>query len=207
MHITSSKLIHDCSSHGRTWLGIHELEYNHKDHHGRYFMVTRGKEIVPSNQKKPDAVVIIAKYPLESGENSLILTWEHRIPVGDKELGFPAGLIDDKDYIVDGIRTDDVKLAAMRAAVREMKEETGLDFTPTECSPSNLYSSAGLTNESIIYVFGIAKGDLDYNRQEIGEDITVIFATKDDIDDLVKKETCHSKSAWPFLWHFSQVGL
>ena len=178
-----------------------------------YFMAVRGSDPPPSHsEKKPDAVVVIAFWDREisliSHQRELILTSEYRIPLGCRELGFPAGSIEESDY--EG--GEDFKAAACNAAVREMKEETGYDFTPIEVSPNNLYSSPGMTNESVVFVFGFAKKSKDAPKLEELEDIEVMTVTHGELVSLLDKpederDFAFGKTSWPFLWAFKYAGF
>jgi ADP-ribose pyrophosphatase len=137
-------------------------------------------------------------------ERRLVVTSEFRVPINCREVSFPAGLIDPEDY------TDEASVctAARRASVREMKEETGLDFTPTAVSPENLYSSAGMTNESVIIVFGVAQGTPSDEGNEACEDIATSLLTFAEMVEMMdnRKDVVYSKTAWPFLWAFKFSG-
>jgi ADP-ribose pyrophosphatase len=174
-----------------------------------YFFASRGEDPPPSpTRKRPEAVVIVAI--TEEEEPRLVLTSEYRVPLGCREISFPAGLIDESDYISseDESVVMSVRAAAMRAAIRELKEETGLDFTPTAVSPDNLYSSAGMTNESCIIIFGYASGTPSLDGNEASEDIRVMLTTFVDMVEMIDTNQGHvySKVCWPFLWAFKFFG-
>ena len=96
----------------------------------------------------------------------------------------------------------------MQAATRELKEETGLDFTPIAVSPDNLYSSAGMTNESCIIFFGYASGEVSLHGNEASEDIEVMLVTFPELVQMLDTESgfAYSKVCWPFLWAFKFFG-
>ena len=200
-----SKSLYEAKKGNRVFISMHEVTYEHNGRQSPYFMVTRGPCIVPHHEKKSDAVVVCATYE-ENGEKKLLMASEFRVPIGTRELGFPAGLIDEKDY-EGGV---DQREAAIRAAIREVKEETGMDLEVTDVSPPNLYSSAGLTDESITYVFGKVTGTVSKAGLEGGEDIEVMLISQRQAVVLVNEsmpELAHSKTAWPFLFSFSKGNL
>lgn len=204
MKILDTKPVYKAGKGGRVFLTMYERSYEHNGHEGLYFMVGRGEEIAPLAEKRPDAVVIVAVHSEPNQPNRLVLTSEFRVPVGGRELGFPAGLIEQSDFDA----AHDWQNAAKLAAIREVKEETGLIFQPIDASPPNLYSSAGLTNESITLVIGTATGTPCADGCERDEDIEVILATQEDLRRLMySHDYAHSKTAWPFIWHFAQIGL
>lgn len=193
---------------GRVYLALHEIEVETRGHRHPYFMVTRGEEIVPHAQKKPDAVIIVGiihddKDPLEP---RLVVTSEYRAPLFAREIGFPAGLIDPADYA----GGTDIHVAAKNAAVREFKEETGLELTVKSYSPPDLYSSAGMTNESVIIVMGTATGTPTNKHNEGTEDIETLLLTQGEISKMLNNpgdKLAYSKVTWPLMWAFSKTGL
>lgn len=172
------------------WLNVFErtVEFNGKK--SKWTLCSRQDNPETVETKKPDAVVIVATIG-----DKLVLTSEYRVAIGGRELGFPAGLIEEGQ-------------TPEQAAVREMKEETGLEFTVKQVSP-NLYSSAGMTNESVCYVIGTAKGEVSSEYLEPNEDIQVILASKEDLDRImIERPTPNfSARAWPFLLHFGVFGI
>ena len=122
------------------WLNMFEVAYIDKNGHNRYWQIaSRAKEpkCITKRFALPDAVVIV---PFHTAENKIVVTREYRIPLADFEYGFPAGLIDEGETIE-------------QASRRELKEETGLDVIKfTRMSPS-IYSSAGMSDESVAMVY------------------------------------------------------
>ena len=92
---------------------------------------------------KDNAVTII---PFTE-DGHLVLTKEYHYPVNDYIWEFPAGLID---------AGEDAKAAA----IREMKEETGLDVVEIMDDLPGGYSSAGMTNERVAVVVCKVKGEI-----------------------------------------------
>jgi len=190
---------------GRCFLSLHTMTYENKNGEKRpYFMCARGEAPTPPDQKTPDAVVVVGIHT--DDEPKLILTREFRVPLGRKEIGFPAGLIDEKDFAA---ANGDPQEAAKAAAVREFREETGLTFDPIgDVSPINLYSSAGMTDESVCIVMGHASGTPSTEFQEASEDIEIIPVTFDELRAMMEndKDVAYGKVAWPFLWAFKAIG-
>lgn len=213
MQITKTEVVARGMGGNRCWLAMHESSFTdeaNKEH--KYFFVTRGDKIVPSDKKRPDAVVVIA-FIGEGDDMKMILTDEYRLPIGCREIGSVAGLIDAKDYdcspiLFCGKNLASTATAACRAAVREFKEETGMDFVPYEVSPDNLYSSAGMTNESVCLVIGKATGTTSKEFLEEHEDINTMMLTRDEIVELMsRQEVAFSKYVWPFLWTIKHFGF
>ena len=204
MEILGTKVLAKACKGEKTFLALHEREVSHRERTFSYFFATRGESAPAPAMKRPDAVIIVAV--TEEEEPRLVLTNEFRIPLGCREVGFPAGLIDPEDFDSLG-RAPSIRAAAS-AAVRELKEETGLDLHVTEVSPPNLYSSAGMTNESTTIVFGKATGTPSTDGNEAGEDIEIVLATLPELIDMMDNQLQleWSRSAWPFLWAFKRSG-
>ncbi len=98
----------------------------------------------------PDAVTCVVILKIKSEEPKLLLTSEYRYPTGQFLLSPPAGLLDPKD------KESDQPL--LSTAIREIKEETGLDVTENDSvfviNPL-LFSSPGMTDESNALVCAI----------------------------------------------------
>ena len=120
------------------------------------------------------AVVIAAVImPERSASSKLVLIREFRVPLNDYEWGIPAGLIEKGE-------------TPEQAATRELKEETGLEIKEIfETSPP-IYSSSGITNESVYTVFCSATGYTSSKNQENSEDIETFLLTKNEVSNLLK---------------------
>lgn len=119
---------------------------------GRHYYVAtrrRAEELVALKSEKafrsmlPDAVGCVVVLKCEGREPLLILVKELRYPTGQFLLGVPAGLLDKEDLEKDQ--------PIFSAALRELKEETGLTLEETDeiklINPL-LFSSPGMTDES-----------------------------------------------------------
>lgn len=183
------------------FLKFFERVFTHKGKESTWYFCSREEPPVHHVEKKPNAVVIVGITGDEDPwkvEPRLVMTSEYRVPIMAREWGFPAGLIEEGEDPRD-------------AAIREFKEEVGMDFTPMAVSAPNLYSSAGMSNESVQIVFGKASGMPSTDLNEASEDIQIFMMTQYDILRLLEKcqknETAVSDKAWCLLWHFSQMGL
>ena len=91
----------------------------------------------------PDAVTIAVVLHLPENETRLLMSYEYRYPVGQFLLSPVAGLLDPED------RESDNPL--VNAAIREIKEETGLDVKDGDSvrvmNPC-AFSTPGMTDES-----------------------------------------------------------
>lgn len=170
------------------WLKVFERKFRHNDQEGVWTFVSRSDKPPLHDQHKPNAVLIVAC----ADDDKWVITSEFRVPIGAREISFPAGLID---------KGEDFK----QAAVREFKEETGMDFVFKFASPPNLYSSAGLSDESVIIVFGLAHGEPSTSGNEGSEDIQVMRLGRDEIKAMMNDpQIAISAKAWCIMLAITQ---
>lgn len=118
-----------------------------------------------------DAAVIIAVVR-GPDEPRLVLTREFRAPLGTYEISVPSGLIDAGE-------------SAAEAAVREMREETGLELVRVVHVSPPVASSAGLTDETVSLVYAEATGTISKVHQTEHEDIETRLVTVAEIRELL----------------------
>ena len=134
--------------HETRFLNLYDLQYAEGKH---YFEATRRtKENLVAKldgpafrAMLPDAVTIAVVLHLPGEKTLLLMSYEYRYPVGQYLLSPVAGLLDPED------RKDADPLVS--AAVREIREETGLTVKETDrvyvLNPC-AFSSPGMTDES-----------------------------------------------------------
>lgn len=130
------------------FIRVFDLQYAEGKH---YFDATRRtlddlvaiKSDAEFKQMLPDAVTCVVILNIDGEEPKLLLTNEYRYPTGQFLLSPPAGLLDASDKAA--------KEPLISTAIREIKEETGLDVTASDrvfvINPL-LFSSPGMTDES-----------------------------------------------------------
>lgn len=95
-----------------------------------------------------DAVSCFVVLNIKGQPKKLLLNWEYRYPVGQYMLSVPAGVIDPEDY--------DNPYALEDTAIRELREETGIQVGPTDTvsviNPA-VFSTPGMTDESNALVY------------------------------------------------------
>ena len=114
-------------------------------------------------------------------------------PLNDYIYELPAGLIDPGESIKE-------------TAIREMKEETGLTFTPAEFDDflsRPHFSSAGMTDETNCTVYGISTGMPNLDHLEPNEDLSVELVDKNEAKRILREENLSVK-AYYLLLHFIQ---
>jgi len=126
-------------------------------------LATRSKEpkCASGQFSDPDAVVIV---PFHQDEKKLVVIKEFRVSLGGYQYGFPAGLVDDGETVMD-------------ASTRELFEETGLNLTSfIRISPA-VYSSSGMTDESVCMVYAKCTGEPSSAGNTTSEDIETFFVS------------------------------
>ena len=118
------------------FLNLYDLEA--KDRMGsdiHYYVSSRAKTPndlkINTRNEKPDGVIIYSLYGEK--KDRVVLVRQYRYPLDDYVYELPSGLVDQgEDY--------------RQAGIREMKEETGLDFSPL--TPDTLYDCLLYTSDA-----------------------------------------------------------
>ena len=176
------------------WLNMFEVMYVDKSGRSRSWQVASRAKTPKCITKKfdlPDAVVVV---PFHSAENKVVVTREYRIPLADFEYGFPAGLIDAGETIE-------------QASRRELKEETGLDIIQfTRISPA-IYSSAGMSDESVSMVYVECKGTPSRAGNTGSEVIEIELVTPSQASRMCQNPALKfDAKAWLVLSEFAKYG-
>ncbi len=152
-----------------------------------YFASRNSEEKLPLLTGKlcSNGIVI---YPIwKRNPEKIVMLRQYRYPLDAWLYELPAGLIDEGE-------------TASEAAVREMKEETGLTFTPYEGgNPSfrrPVYLGAGLTDETSTSVFGYADGKISGRFRESTESIEVVLVDKKEAARILKEERVSLRAAF-----------
>lgn len=158
-----------------------------------YYFASRNSEEqlkVKTHSQRAEGMAIYAISKEEPGK--LVLIRQFRYPLNDYIYELPAGLIESDE-------------SAEEAAVREMKEETGLELLVYEGGADYLkrplYLAQGMTDESGKMVFGYVKGTVSDKAQEDSEDIQVLFVDKKEARRILAEERV-SMRAGLMLLHF-----
>lgn len=177
-----------------SFVNLYELDRETKTgQKGKYYVASRAKNQdglkLKTRKNTPDGVIIYSLY----GENQdrVVLVRQYRYSIDDYIYEFPAGLVE---------AGEDFK----EAGIREMKEETGLEFTPLEVDPAYekpTFTTVGLTDESCGIVFGHSKGIVSGEFQEDTEEIEVVLADRDEVRRILKEENIAIMCSY-MLMHF-----
>ena len=158
-----------------------------------YFIASRSEKIddlkVKTGENHPDGVAIYSLY----GEkrDKVVLIRQYRYSIGNYIYEFPAGLVEPGEAYRD-------------AAVREMKEETGLTLTPLTADDiyqRPYFTTIGMTDESCATVYGYADGEPSELLEEATEEISVVFADRKEICRILREENVSLICAF-MLMHF-----
>lgn len=159
----------------------------------QWHMVGRGDQpkCISGERRRPDAAVIV---PFHRGQNKLVVIREYRIPVGDFLYGFPAGLLDPGE---------DVAVAAGR----ELREETGLDLVCVYRYSPAVFSSAGITDETVAMVFAEVAGTSSTRHNADSEEIEILLLDQREVRSLLaRSDIVFSARGWLVLDAFARTG-
>lgn len=143
------------------------------------------------NSAVPDAVVIV---PFHQDENKLVIIKEFRVPLGGFQYGFPAGLVDPGESIA-------------QAGRRELHEETGLTVVDVIKQSPAIFSSPGLTDESISLLYVTCEGYANTEHNEASEQIEVMMLSQDQAADCIRQDNIlFDVKTWIVLERFASTG-
>ena len=177
------------------WVNLFNVVY--EDTAGRlksWQLATRRREpkCVSGEFTKPDAVVIV---PFHREAGQLVITREYRVPLAGVEYGFPAGLIDDGETIQEAVE-------------RELREETGLHVVRFFKIGPPVYSSAGMSDESVSMVYVECTGETSTAGNEGSEQIEVLFVTPQEASRLCRNPALKfDAKAWLVLTAFAEEAM
>jgi ADP-ribose pyrophosphatase len=139
-----------------------------------------------------DAVVIV---PYHRDRKRLVVIREFRVALGGFQYGFPAGLVDPGELVEMTVR-------------RELMEETGLTVVRYQRTSPVVFSSSGITDESVIIAYVVCVGDPSNASNRSSEQIETLFVGKADADRLCRDETIlMDVKTWLVLSEFAAGGF
>ena len=171
------------------FLNLFEMDaLDNKGEPFHYYFASRNREEelpLKTGEVRKNGIVIYAL--LKEDPSRIVMIRQYRYPLDAWLYELPAGLIDGQE-------------SPHQAAVREMKEETGLTFTPYEGgNPSfrrPVYLGAGLTDETSTSVFGYADGEISGRFRESTESIEVVLVDKKEAARILKEERVSLRAAF-----------
>lgn len=141
-----------------------------------------------TGKNRADGVMIYALYGEQ--QDRVVLIRQYRYSIDDYIYEFPAGLVDDQEDF-------------HAAAIRELKEETGLTFQPIDADSMYTrpyYTTIGMTDESCAAAYGTASGDISTDGLEDTEEIQVILADRREALRILKEESVSLICAYHLMY-------
>jgi len=177
------------------WLNLFEADFESCDgKHGTWGFASRSTKPTPGPDPLVANAVVIVPLWRSGDETRLVVVREFRIPLGDYEYGFPAGLKDDDESVIE-------------TAARELREETGLELTRVVRVSPAVVSSAGMSDEAVRIVIVECRGTPSIEHCEGVEDIEVHVMDQQEVLHLASSEEKISGKAWPIMLMFGLVGF
>ena len=172
------------------YLNLYELDATFRDgSRAPYYVASRRKSVdtikAATHDNHPDGVILYGVYGEQ--KDKVVLIRQYRYPLNGYVYEFPAGLVEQGEDMLE-------------AGVREMYEETGLNFTPVQTARP-FFTSIGMTDESCGTVFGYCSGNPSNAHQEGSEDIQVVLADRAECRRILKEENVAIMCAY-MLMHF-----
>ncbi|MCM1283637.1 MAG: NUDIX hydrolase [Muribaculaceae bacterium] len=153
-----------------------------------YYFASRKKEEglkLHTHSEKAEGMAIFAI--TEDTPHRLIMLRQYRYPMDEYLYELPAGLIEEGE-------SDE------EAAVREMKEETGLDLRVYHGGAPELrrgfYLAQGISDELVSTVYGYAAGSVNQRLMEDTEDIGVCYVDRAEALRILQKEKLSARAGY-----------
>jgi ADP-ribose pyrophosphatase len=178
--------------HATRWLNLYQR--------GRWIYASRRKAGDPA---RIDGLNIIAFH--ETGADAsggrlcrrLVVIEEWRVPVQTWEFALPAGLLEPGEDLT-------------ACAGRELAEETGLALTWTGARSGTVFSSPGMSDETLAFIMVGCKGAPAENPGVEGEQIRVHLLDREGCRALLARngrgEAALSSRLWPVLLAIAETG-
>jgi ADP-ribose pyrophosphatase len=174
------------------WLNLFEVSYIARTGDEKSWqMASRRNEpkCLTGSYHRPDAVVIV---PFHTRRNKMVIIREYRVTLDDYEYGFPAGLVDNGESVE-------------QAARRELKEETGLTVSRFIKVSPPIYSSAGMTDESVAMVYVECEGEPSNSANTDSELIEILFISPGEALDILNDTTLKfDAKSWLAISQFAE---
>lgn len=176
------------------YVNLYELDtINRKGNPGKYYVASRAKQAqaleLVTGEQHSDGVIIYSLYGEQ--RDRVVLVRQYRYAINGYIYEFPAGLVEPgEDYHT--------------SAIRELKEETGLDLHPIPVEnlyQKPYYTTIGMTDECCGTVYGYATGTVSADGLEDTEEIEVVLADRTEVERILREERVSIVCAYMLL-HF-----
>ena len=176
-------------------IGLYRLRYiNRAGKTDAWTVASReanGPKCCTGRLRSADAVVVV---PYHRERKQLAIIREFRVALGGYQYGFPAGLVDPDETI-------------QEAASRELAEETGLRVVGFLASSPVLFTSSGITDESVVMVYLDCTGTPSDAGNSPSEQIETHFVSPTEAKGLCQEESAlMDVKTWLVLASFSLTG-
>lgn len=175
------------------FLNLYELDAFFRDgSSASYYVASRRKNAdqlkAVTRDSRPDGVILYGVHGQK--RDKLVLVRQFRYPVNGYVYEFPAGLVEPGEDMLD-------------AGIREMYEETGLQFTPVDAGSYSrpFFTTVGMTDESCGTIFGYCSDKPTNIHQEGSEDIQVVLADRAECRRILEEENVAIMCAY-MMMHF-----
>ena len=175
------------------FLNMYELEVTFRDGRTAPYYVSSRRESADrikavTHDNHPDGVILYGVYGEQ--KDRIVLIRQFRFPINGYVYEFPAGLVDPGESMLE-------------AGIREMKEETGLDFRPLDTPDWSrpYFTTIGMTDESCGTVFGYCSGTPSTDGLEGSEELQVVLADREECKRILQEENVAIMCAY-MLMHF-----
>ena len=181
------------------YLSLYEAEYENKVGNMRTWTVASRKDNSSLQkqffQDKEDTAdgVIIAAY--HKDEKKLVIIKQFRIPLNDYVYELTAGLIDSGED-------------AKSTIGRELMEETGLKIVDVikNRGIDKVYVSAGMTDESLTFVYCTCEGEISDEHLEDDECIEAMLISQEEAKELIQSNEKFDVKCFLLLQSFALLG-
>lgn len=181
------------------YLSLYEAEYENKVGNMRTWTVasrkdndTLQKQFFENKEDATDGVIITAYH---KEKKKLVIIKQFRIPLNDYVYELPAGLIDPGED-------------ANSTIGRELLEETGLKIVDVikNRGIEKVYVSAGMTDESLAFIYCTCEGDISDEYLEEDECIEAMLVSQEEAKELVQSNEKFDIKCFLVLQSFALLG-
>jgi len=181
------------------YLSLFEAEYENKVGNMRTWTIasrkdndTLQKQFFENKEDETDGV-IIAAYHKE--KKKLVIIKQFRIPLNNYVYELPAGLIDPGEN-------------AKSTIGRELLEETGLEIVDVieNRGIEKVYVSAGMTDESLAFVYCTCEGEISDEHLEEDECIEAMLVSQGEAKELIQSREKFDIKCFLVLQSFALLG-
>ena len=181
------------------YLSLFEAEYENKVGNMRTWTIasrkdndTLQKQFFENKEDRTDGV-IIAAYHKE--KKKLVIIKQFRIPLNNYVYELPAGLIDPGEN-------------AKSTIGRELLEETGLEIVDVieNRGIQKVYVSAGMTDESLAFVYCTCEGEISDEHLEEDECIEAMLVSQEEAKELIQSKEKFDVKCFLVIQSFALLG-